>query len=67
MDIHLPTPISYSSEYSESLNYLKCWINSNIYMNCWLHLTIRKTPLDDITDQFPNLSTFWFTFKFYQV
>ena len=60
MNIHLPTAISCSSEYSDSSNYPKCWINSNFYMNCWLCLTIRKTPLSDITDQFPNLSTFWF-------
>ena len=60
MNIHLPTPISGSSEYSESLKYPKCQINTNFYMNCWLCLTIRKTPLNDTTDQFPNLSTFWF-------
>ena len=60
MNIHLPTAISCSSEYSDSSNYPKCQINSNFYMNCWLCLTIRKTPLSDITDQFPNLSTFWF-------
>ena len=43
MNIHLPTAISCSSEYSDSSNYPKCWINSNFYMNCWLCLTIRKT------------------------
>ena len=58
MNTHLPTPNSCSSEYSERSNYLKCQINSNFYMNCWLHLTIRKTPLNDIADQFPNLSTY---------